>query len=236
MKLSQNAIEQLRNVINLASLCQLDRLIISGGKIRGHTEDNVCIVLSQNNVPEFDLPIGFTRIKELKTRMLALAELSIKTVESSRGEIQSLELSSGKNRVQYRCVSPKMIESKIPSNVPDSLTPANVITLTREDVGLLSDAYRIMGGKLITLEISDTVVFRIKDATNDVWATELSNEIASPADMTVNYPAAVLLPLIKESLNERETVALNIGHQHTLNIVLRGHKVIVMPQIDTDEE
>jgi hypothetical protein len=136
MQLSQNDLNNLLSIMSTATICGMESLVIIEGVARALNPSKTCFLRSETNIPKFDQPIGFGRIKDLTSRINVFGDKSkiqVTAKESRRSEIASLDLQSGKNKASYRCQSASMLAAECPKNVPDAANPAFKIMLTKDE-------------------------------------------------------------------------------------------------------
>lgn len=241
MKLDQEQTQLLSNLLSVASICGIGSIVIVDGKARGINESKTCALISTDNLPQFSTKIGIGRIRDLQSRITVFAgktDVVVDVKESDRGEVSALEISSGRNKVQYRCTSVVMLNDSIPKNVPDAFTPAVKIFMQKDEMRTLLDAVRVMGSKKITLVVKTdrTVSFTVADAGNDNFTVTLNTpaEIINADETIVQYYSAdVLGPVMKEKM-DGDTAVFNLGERGTFSTSVHGHTVIALPQIGDD--
>jgi hypothetical protein len=238
MKLSNQDVQYLSTALSTLATCGIDSIIIEEGKIRGRTENNTCIFISDFNVPSFPQKVGLTRLSSLSSRLSIFgSNVVIDAKESSRGEISSLEISGGRNKVQFRCTSTMLV--KAPKAVNDP--PQFRIFIKKDELKTILDAIRVMGAKRIVMSIRDdqSVGFDLADSNNDTFNVLLETkcENLGDEDYPVHYyPHDVFVPVMKAALGESDLLSIEVGQAGTIRTKLNGHQVILFPQIDTDGE
>lgn len=244
MKLTTENTTKLNALLNTASICGIESIVVIDDKARGINPAKTCFLVSSDNLPQFPQKIGLGRLKDLQSRISVFADKSdvvIDAKESERGEITSLEVSSGRNKVQYRCQSTVMLADSIPKNVPDAFNPAYKLFINKDEMKMILDAVRVMGSKRITLAIKGdrTVSFTTSDASNDNFTVALSTpaeRITEDEDTVVNYYAVdVFSPVIKE-LMSLDTAVVHVGERGTMTAKINQHSVVLLPQVNDDGE
>lgn len=246
MKLKSDDTKNLTSLISAATMCGIDAVVVIDGKVRGINPAKTCVMLSTENVPAFSQKIGLGRLKELQSRLSVFSgksDVVIDAKENDRGEISSIEISSGRNKVQYRCTSTVMLNDGIPKNVPDAFSPAYKVFIDKEEMKTTLDAIRVMGSKRITfcIKADRSVSITAMDSGNDNFTVSLATpaeRITEDEDTIVNYYSVdVFAPIIKE-LMQFDTAVLHLGERGTLSAKMNGHMLIMLPQIgdDTEEE
>ena len=242
MKLTSPDIANLITLLNTATLCGIDTVVIADGKARGVSPAKTSVLLSTENLPKMnDVCIG--RVKELQSRLSLFAsnkDTVVQTKESDRGDIVSLEITAGRNKAQYRCASVALMGEKIPKNVPDAYAPMYSILLLKDEAKMLLDSVRVMNSKKIALIIKPdgTVNFDTMDDSNDHFTVAVENPATSLQDhdeTIVNYFAVeIFSPVLRELMNS-DAIEFSVGMK-TLSATINGHKIILVPQINEEED
>lgn len=243
MQLSQNDLNNLLSIMSTATICGMESLVIIDGVARALNPSKTCFLRSESNIPKFDHPIGFGRIKDLTSRINVFGDKSkiqVTAKESRRNEIASLDLQSGKNKASYRCQSASMLAAECPKNVPDASNPAFKITLTKEECKMILDAVKVMGSKQVSIVIKNAEVsLLVTDATNDQFSIGIERAAECLSDEesgASNYAADVFCQLIREISSQTNNVVMQIGQKETLSLNVSGHTAILLPQINESED
>ena len=237
MKLSPIDIAALRVILTTCNSADIDAVIIEDGVIRGINEARTCAIISSVNVPNLgNQKMGMTRLSALKARLDLLGDgAAVDAKETDRGEISQLEMSSGKNRAQYRCTSSALI--KAPKSIND--TPVYAVQINKEQLQLVFYGLRVYGAKTVCVAIRKDGVTSIeaKDTNNDVFSVTLDTVAemvgGDGADSVANYYAAdVFSALLKAP---QDAVSIIIGAAGTLTVTVNEHCMTVLPQVTGDE-
>jgi hypothetical protein len=236
MKLSNQDTQNLENILATAAVGSIDQIIIEDGVVRGVNPDKTFAIISNFNVPKFPQKVGIARLSTLAQRLAVFKgkEPIIDAKESERGEISSLEIVCGKNKVQFRCTSTMLI--KAPKAIGDEFDCT--IKLTKEETKTILDAIRVMSCKKVTLSIrkGGNVQFEIADESNDTFKIALDNPADKEDDSVVHYYQASVLVAILKSKMEFDLATLDIGLQGTIKTDINGHSITMLPQIGDDAE
>ena len=245
MKLTTENTAKLTALLNTAGICGIESIVIIDNKARGINPAKTCFLVSSDNLPQFPQKIGLGRLKDLQSRISVFTDKSdvvVDAKESERGEITSLEVSSGRNRVQYRCQSTVLLADSIPKNVPDAFNPAYKLFINKDEIKMILDAVRVMGSKRVTLSIKGdrSVSFTTSDASNDNFTVAISTpaeRITEDEETVVNYYAVdVFSPVMKE-LMSLDTAVVQVGERGTMTAKINQHNVVLLPQVnDAGEE
>lgn len=245
MKLENKDVSNLVNLSSLATRCGMKQLIIVDGVARLINEGKTCVIISDQNIPKFATDIGISRLDAFQTRMNAFAfqtNVVVNTTDDTK-QVVSVEFSAGRSKAQYRCTSVVLLEGTIPKRVADSETAAFIFQITPDEVKQVTDSFKIMGAKLTTLIISEDklVKFIAADESNDNFVVELENGASFEGEETAavfSYDVGVFTPLLKEAVtaNTSSTLTLFIGARGTLTLEVNGHRVILLPQLNNNDE
>lgn len=241
MKLTTEDTKSLQSVLATCSIVGIDAVIIEDGVIRGANESKTAAIISSTNVPKFTQRIGISRLSSLKQRLDLFAGSTgavIDARETERGEISTLEISAGRNKAQFRCTSSVLI--KAPKQINDEASVK--VYLAKDECKMLLDATRVMGAKKVVLCVRPDghVEFEVSDATNDSFKIELATAAERLDDETGTqvfyYPADVFSAGLRSSSADNDTTTLQVGQIGTIKLVINGHSVTLLPQINEDSE
>lgn len=239
MKLTTKDSSQLSAVLATCAAVNIESIIIDGGIIRGINETKSCAIISDFEVPGFPQKIGLTRLRELKKRIDLFNELQgviIDAKESERGEITSIEVSAGKNKVQFRCTATALI--KAPKVINDF--PVFNIFVNKGEMKLILDAAKAMGSTKIQLAIKKdgVVTFTVHDSTNDGFNSVLETKASKLSDdvenSVVHYYLAEIFSAVMRSKLDTDIIEFQVGEAGTIKTTINGHSVSVLSQIDED--
>jgi hypothetical protein len=238
MKLSIQDSANLSSILSTAMLGKIDMIVIEDGFARGMNIDRTYILISDHNIPKIPQKMGLSRLGELKQRLdLFNGSAIIDAKESERGEISSLEVSSGKNKLQFRCTSTAII--KAPKGVNDE--PFCKVFMTRDEKKVLLNAMKVMGCTTLQIVIKKdrTATFTFSDSTNDPFTSLLENPIeltGAEQDSVVFYHHADIFHAAMRSGPDIDITTLEMGVSGTIRYEINGHAVVVMPKINEDQE
>ena len=240
MKLDQNAIVALDNLVHTALTVGVERLVIGDGKIRGIDEKRTVGIVTDKNVPDLDgKTVALNRLKQLVTRLnlaKAQGDVSIEaTVAGNGNEIAILDLKGGKSKAQFRCAALEAVKG-----IPKGFSDPVVWELTVESklIPLLAQADGSMSTDGITIASMDgkVVSFELVDSNKDVVSFELENEAAWVGTGTAGtsfcnkYPSKSLLVLMREAAKNGDTVKLSMGNGGLLFINIGDFEFFTLPQ------
>ena len=239
MKLTAQDITSLNNILTTCAVGGVESIIIEDGYVRGVNEARTFVIISNHEVPKLPQKIGLSRLTSLKQRLELFSGNSatiIDAKESDRGEISSLDISAGRNKVQYRCTSTMLI--KAPKSINDEAT--HKVFISKDELKLVLNAVKVMGGKTVQLVIKKdrTVSIIANDATNDAFTAVLDTPaefVDEDQDSVVHYyHADIFLAVLRTS--DFDITALQVGAAGTLTAAVNGHRVVIMPKVNDDSE
>lgn len=240
MKLTTEDTQNLQNILTTCAIAGIDSIIIDDGLVRGVNDAKSCAIISNFNIPKFPQKIGLSRLGSLKSRLDLFAgntSAIIDAKETERGEINALEITAGRNKVQFRCTSALLI--KAPKQINDN--SLSKVFISKDELKMVTDAIRVMSAKKVVLSIRKNlaVAFELSDATNDAFKIDLETPAEllgdESADSVVHYyPADVFLAVMKALVNEFTT--FTVGTVGTIKVSVNGHELTMLPVINEDGE
>jgi hypothetical protein len=186
--------------------------------------------------------MGLSRIGALRQRIDIFAGNNtalVEVKESEKGEISSIEISAGKNKVQFRCTSSALI--KAPKNING--TPVNRVSIKKEELKMVFNAIKAMGGKKLMLSVrkDGNVTFRVDDATNDAFTISLDEDVTRLSDESMDsvahyYSSDIFAAVFKPAFDAYTVIAFDIGDNGIIKLKVNGHDVTLLPQINEEED
>lgn len=239
MKLSSQDITYLNSILATCAMTGIESIIIEDGTVRGVNEAKTCAIISDTNIPTLAQKIGLTRLQTLRQRLELFTDPTIDAKETERGEISMLDISAGKNKVQYRCTASMLI--KAPKQINDNYV--NRVFIDDQENKLLLNAIKVMGSKKVQLTIKKdrTVSIHLVDATNDAFSTVLQLPAERLTDDDLDsvvfyYPADILASILRTQPDSGSPIELDVGEVGTIKLQAGGHRVTLLPQINEDAE
>lgn len=239
MKLNQEDVNKLKVLIELCTIGDINSFIIDeNGNARAVNDDRTVAFISDQNIPKLPQKIGLSNVAGLRQKIAlfeTLSDVSFSVNESSRGEIGSLEIAAGRNKVSYRCTSTTLI--KAPKTIND--TYQFIVSLSNDEFKFIQNGVKMMGSKRVQLIIkkSGEVSFVAVDSANDNFTAVLNTPVESTEsefDTSVfYYRTDALFPVLKSLSGE---VAFSVGIGGVVCAELSGHTMYVMPAVGDDDE
>jgi len=239
MKLTPDAVNQLDLLVQTSLTAGIKKLVIEPGKIRGIDEKQSIVLITTNNVPDFNgKQIGINRLDSLAARLnlvKAQGALDVEaTVASTGSDISILDLSSGKTKAQFRCASVDAVKG-VPKNVADTLVWE--IKIDSKALPVISQAVTAMGAEAVTIASRDgkTVSIELVDANKDVFTTDLSDaptwvgQGSAQTSFCQKYPAKTFVSLLKEALKTSDPLTLMMGEGGIFSFKVNGFDFFVLP-------
>lgn len=242
MKLTTKDTAALNALLHTCGICDIESVIIEGGIARGVNESKTCALISDFDIPNLPQTMGLSRIGALRQRIDVFAgnnEAAVEVKESEKGEISSIEISAGKNKVQFRCTSSTLI--KAPKNING--TPVNRVSIKKEELKMVFNAIKAMGGKKIMLSVrkDGNVTFRVDDATNDAFTISLDEDVTRLSNESMDsvahyYSSDIFATVFKPAFDEFAVITFDIGDNGIIKLKVNGHSVTLLPQINEEED
>jgi len=234
MKLSDETLSFIQNVVHTAGIVDIDSIIIDPESVRG-LADNHTVVLLEKEVPELEIgSIGLNRTDVFLQRLDVVKDLDGFAVEavmdgSDKGFVRSLTLKAKGTKVDYRCANPTTIRA--PRVINDE--PSARVDVTAEAVKLLQKGAAAMGSDLVEFHSDgDGVHFSLVDVNNDTFEHQFAEKATpltegSEGKFTYKYPVKTLLALFKDSSVDH----FSVGGKGTMLVKVSGLGVYVLPKV-----
>ena len=237
MKLSVESIANLEKVLATCGIAGIDAIVIEEDSLRGVNEDKTCVIIA--NQPHPGVPkikegykMGLSRLGVLSNRLSlfkADPQTTVDAKENERGEIASLEIASPSAKVQFRCTASALI--KAPKRVNDNVK--HNVTVQKEQIPfILSGAKSMSAKRVVIASKNDGLFFEFTDTNQDTFSVKVAESAGEV--FAHHFPADVFLPLIRAAVNNNaddETISIEIGEVGTINIVVNGFTLTVLPQV-----
>lgn len=246
MKLNSETIEQLNQLLTVSSLVSIDNIIIEDGIARGVNEDKTVVLISDQNIPSFGEgnKVGLSRLSMLATRLNLVkgkdGDVQVEVKTASNKDVTHLEISGSGAKVQYKCTASNLIKAPKAVNV----LPTWKIDIPVEQLNLIQNGANAMGskkailnrkgGKEVFIEFVDTnqdaFTLQIADSASFIGEEEMPNPV-----FIYYYPAKLLVSLLKAaSADNQKDITIIIGNVGTLQAVVSGHMLTVIPTMNND--
>jgi len=238
MKLSSTDVQHLNNILNTCAIAGIEAVLIDEGVVRGINEGKTAVLISDLNVPAFPQKVAFTRLSSLRNRIALFSDsLVIDAKESDRGEINSLEMASGKSKAQFRCTPTMLVKPPKIINDEDFVR----LTFSKDELKTLLNASKVMGSKKIAIMIksSGEVSFSASDESNDVFTSSVDAEAEFINDASTiyhDYPTDILSAVLKKASDDFDTLVIIMGEAGTMTVKVNGHNVTVLPMISDNDD
>ena len=239
MKLTPDSISKLDLLIQTALTAGIKKLVIESGKIRGIDEKQTVVIITADNVPDFNgKNIGINRLESLAARLNLVKSqggLEVDATEAANGnDILILDLSAGKTKAQFRCATVETVKG-VPKNIADTLVWE--IKIDSKVLPIVSQAVTAMGAEVVTIACKDgkTVCIELVDANKDIFTTELSTEPTwvgtgtAPASFCQKYPAKTFVSLVKEALKTSDPLTMMMGEGGIFSFKVNGFDFFMLP-------
>jgi len=249
MKLTPQDTKNLLSVLTACAVGGIESIIIEDGIARGANEARTFAILTtDSDVPKLPQKMGLgsdkaARLSSLRQRLELFGgdtSTIIDAKETERGEISSLDITSGKNKVQFRCTSAMLI--KAPKSIND--VPTFKLFVTRPELKMILNSIKIMGGKTVQIIIKKDRTAQIiaVDEANDPFTTALETPVeiltGDEQDSVVHYYHGDIFHSTLRAQADVDVITFDVGSSGTIRAKIHGHSVVVMPKIpeNSDEE
>ena len=249
MKLSNDTIARLDQLIGTSMIAGIKKIIIEPGKIRGIDENQNVVVITTNSLPDFGgKQVGINRIDQLRSRIDLLRsadgpDLVVEAVESTTvaDTIISLELSVGKTKVPFRCASVTAI-ANVPKNIVDKFVWE--VTMPTKVLPVLTQGISTMGADHLTIASRDGISVSLEciDSNKDVFSTDGGSirwigDGAPDSSFCKKYVAKFLLPLLREVVKGQysrgapatDSIIIKLGQEGIISITVNDLSFYVLP-------
>ena len=227
MRLDQDTLTYIKNVVETGQMVGIDNVIIETGKVRAINDEKSVVMFQEENVPDIDFNIGLNRVGVFLNRLEVARtqeNFAVDVATDDNGEFARSFTMTGKGfKVDYRCANPKTIAA--PKKVNDEML--HEIHLTAQAVYMLQKGQTAMGADVVSLICNeDGITFEFVDGNSDKFTHTFTTE-GSEESFTYMYPIKILLPLFK--YNAENT--FRIGRKGMLNVVVNNLNIFVLPQV-----
>ena len=239
MKLTDDSISKFDLLIQTALTTGIKKLIIENDKIRGIDEKQTVVIITSDNVPDFEgKQIGINRLDSLAARLNLVksqGNIQIEATEASNGtDISILDLSCGKTKAQFRCASVEAVKG-VPKNIADTLVWD--IKIDGKTLQTISKAVTAMGAETITIASKDgkSASFELVDSNKDVFTMDLPDapewigQTTSPNSFCQKYPAKTFVSLVKEGLTTSDPLTMMMGEGGLFAFKVNGFTFFMLP-------
>jgi hypothetical protein len=233
MKLDQETISYLLNVVKTARLVGIDNIIIEPNLVRAMDDANTVVLFQNKDVMEMPFgSIGLTRTDAFMARYEVARSQDKFTMEAVVHDdteyARSLVMKGKGVKIDYRCGDPSKI--KAPRQVNDTLMFS--VGLTGEAVAILQKGQAAMGVDTVSVVSNDGVSFELTDVNGDTFKYTFADDAEPLSDDTNTkfvhrYPVKTLLALFKNNPEGK----FSIGAKGILSFPINGVTVFVLPQV-----
>ncbi len=236
MKLTDELIEYVENVVKTGLSINIENIIIEPGAVRAIDEDRTVVLYQNTDVP--DMPfgsIGLSRTGSFSSRIDLVKNrenfiVDVETDDGNDGEFAiDVKMKSSDTKISYRCTDPDVIQA--PKKINDTIIFQ--VQLNAEAVSMLQRGAAAMEANTVTITGGDDgVSFEFSDVTNDTFSHTFTSEVTrlendTNTDFTHNYPVKTVLALFKQNPDG----VFEIGIKGILCIAVNGLNVYVLPQV-----
>ena len=241
MKLKDETIKYLKNVMTTAQLVGVDVVVIESNLVRGMDDGRSVFILQDKDVPDMEFgAIGITRLSSLTSRMKIAEELDNFSVEATLVEeddgytfARALIMKGKGLKVDYRCAKPAQLvasQQAGPKQMKDDIEFC--VEFDKSMVDMLHKGQAAMKSDEVSIISNDGVTFELLDVNNDVFSHKFADETINllgeeNTKFAYRYPTKVLLMLLKNT----EDVLFKVSKRGLLCIDINGLNVYMLPQV-----
>ncbi len=234
MKLTNNLITFIENVVKTGLSVNIDNVIIETDMVRAIDDNRTVVIFQNTNVPEMPFSsIGLTRVPVFLSR-LEIAKTQEKftvdvIIDDDDDYVRSVTMKSDGTKIDYRCANPANIQA--PRQINDTLVYR--VQLNSEAVSLLQKGQGAMGSETVSIiGCKDGVSFELTDVNSDVFKHQISSDVqllddSASETFSHRYLLKTLLALFKQNAEG----SFDIGEKGILNININGLNLYVLPQV-----
>lgn len=236
MKLNNEIIEYIYNVVKTANIVNVDSIIIEPNMVRAMNEERTVGLFTNKDVPAVPFnSFGITRIHELLSRFTIARDMKDFTmdVDGNDEHATKLTLKAKGLNIDYRCGDPRKL------NAPKVLHDIECfsVKLTEEAVTLYQKGASAMGSDEVSIVSNNGVSFEFADLSNDIYKYTFADnaglipnkdgEVSSSTKFAHRYSAKTLLALFKNNPEAEFT----IGLKGMMRFPLNNLTVFVLPKV-----
>lgn len=239
MKLTQKDIEELRTILSVCKTLGIEGIVLNEGRVRGAKPSLDVAIISDSNLSiPAALRLGIGRVAELDKRLGIFGpDVSIEGKSNDAGDVTLLSMSQGKTKLQFRCTSSALMRA--PKSNDD--VPVCTVQITKAEAALISKAVKTLGSETIVLHVNRVGAAKLEctDSANDKFEIELSQQVKyadEEQSLVQTYLAGLFVDVVDGGAKDAEEIELVVGEVGSITTKLKGHTVMVMPQITGEEE
>lgn len=236
IKINNEALDYILNVVKTAQLLGIESVIIEPGKVRG-LDDSKRVVLHQDkNVPQLSFnSIGLNRISTFISRIdIARSSLCENTSFEAIVEdiyVRAIQMKGKGIKIDYRCANPTTIQA--PKEIKDILKYQ--FQIPTDAVMLMVKGKTAMQADIVTFLCNENgVSFELADINSDVLSHLFADRVThltadTNAKFAHRYPLDLILTILKGNQGDK---VLEIGQKGILKTTVNNLGVYILPQVD----
>jgi hypothetical protein len=241
MKLSNTDLQNLHAVLVTCGIADIDGVQLDDGWARGANAEGSCLIISNQQVPKLGgNKAGIVYLSKLRQRLELFMtngafddSVAVEAKASERvAEVAQLIITRGRDKLEWRCAPASMV--KAPKGVNDEA--AALLTVNRQQLKLLLDGLRLIDASRLVLAVrpDGTATFQIAGPSENLVITnDAPAELIGELDQSmVHYYLPKVLSSVLRAAGEEVTLA--VGLQGTITVIVRGHTLILMPQVGAE--
>jgi len=247
MKLTEDIISYITNVVNTANIANIESLVLEDGRVRGMDEEQTVVLLHEKDVPTFPFDtMAFTDVSLVNNKLRIFSERSKDerevagvtsmqaaakyfmdiTVDDERNFVRNITMKVGRyNRIGARCSNPAHV--KAPRVIHDTIVIKFPVTPSL--VTALNDAISAVGNvdSVQIKQINDGVGFFVEDTNGEPFEYQFADTVPSE-NFSHKYPLKLLLTLLKQGVDGE----FGLGEKGMLKVTINDLDLFVLPKVN----
>lgn len=234
MKLTNNLITFIENVVKTGLSVNIDNVIIETDTVRAIDDNRTVVIFQDTNVPEMPfssiglsrVPVFLSRLDIAKTQDQFTVDV---TIDDDDDYARSLTMKGTGTKIDYRCSNPANMQA--PRQINDTLVYR--VQLNAETVSLLQKGQGAMGSEIVSIiGCEDGVSFELADINNDIFKHQISSDVQLlDSDASETFSHRYLLKTLLALFKQNPDGSFDIGEKGILNIKINDLDLYVLPQV-----
>jgi hypothetical protein len=232
---NDNWINIIVNAVKTAQSVGIDSIIIEPDWIRGCNEAKTVVIFQNEDVPSLSVgSIGMSRIGTFMQRYNIISNQDNPTfkadVDSNKGYVRSIVMSSSDTKIEYRCANPETIQA--PKKIFDTTKYRVLIPINSG--AIMKQAQAAMNSEIVEIASDKTgTFFKILDINNDDFKHILPEDAVTiddddaPAKFAHKYALKNVLDIIDPAVD----TMFEIGERGVITTSVNGLNVLILPKV-----
>lgn len=228
MKLSQSTIQYIDKVTAVAQIAGIDAIVFRKDLVSGKDDIPAVLLIQKDNLPDFEFDeLAIIRVPLFRQRLNVIRDSGVDFSVDYDPQKGLVNLQAGRTKAEYRAGNATAIRPT--KGINDQL--GYTFTISNDLVSLISKAASgfpskdpiivfTSSGKEVEITITD-------DEAGDSFSSIIATDLEANGSLSVRYSLKTLLPLLKQ----HETDKLKIGERGTLELVVQGITLVIIPRM-----